>query len=270
MIYAEAYQFYYPARIAGYRMMGDAFVMENKIGLAMVQYTRALQGDPTDPDYATTLTSRAAIYASQGRDDLALADLTQAVTSQPQVMAYRQQRLALATRLGAYETIGEDLEALQAANAISDTEFTIQQTRLRVAQNDMTPDDQQQALADLRRLNPDRIPDSLRPVTSELVARLELALGDEAGALQALDAALNEEETVSRRLLRGQILQLQAEAATRDDVRLPLYQAAQREYDFVLSWGVVYRYPFLEEAEQRYDVVTDEITRLEAALAEAS
>jgi hypothetical protein len=49
-----------------------------------------------------------------------------------------------------------------------------------------------------------------------------------------------------------------------------LYISAQREYDFVLSWSVIYRYPFLEDAETRYDTVTSEIERLRAeAAAEA-
>ena len=268
VIYSEAYQYYYPANVQGYRYMGDAFVLEDKIGLAMVQYTRGLQGDPTDPSYANVLASRAAVYTSQGRDELALADLTQGVDIQPQNMDFRWQRYQLAYRDKDYALASEDLTVLQEAGTITEAQFAILNTRLQMDQEVLDPDGMQQALTALGRLRPADISPDLQPVMNETIARLEFALGDENDALAALDQALNVEDTASRHVLRGQILQVQAEAATRDDTKLPLYVAAQREYDFVLSWSVVYRYSFLEDVQSRYETVTSEVERLRAALAE--
>lgn len=268
VIYAEAYQYYYPENILGYRMMGDAFVQENKIGQAMVQYTRALQGNSSDPDYANALASRAAVYGSQERDDLAIQDLTQAIEIQPKTMAFHWQRFAVAYRSKDYALANEDLAALQAGGDITKAQFTILSTRILVDQQTLDANGQQAALADLKSLRQRDIPADLQPVTNELIARLEFALGNESRALTALDAALEVNDTASRHVLRGEILQAQADAAARDDTKLPLYIAAQREYDFVLSWSVVYRYPFEAEVQTRYDTVTAEVVRLRTALAE--
>lgn len=269
VLYARDYQYYYPANIQGYRYMGDAYVMEGKIGEAMVEYTQALQGDPTDPSYADVLASRAAVYTSQGRNDLALADVSQALEIQPQNMDFRWQRYQLAYLNQDYELATEDLTILQTANAISEAQFVILNARIQMDQEELDEEGElQQTLTTLRNLRPGDIPDELRPVMDETIARIEFALGNANRALQAVDAALNAEGTASRHVLRGQILQAQAEAATRDDARLDLYVQAQREYDFVLSWSVLYRYPFLEDVQERYETVTAEVERLRTELAE--
>jgi len=268
VIYAADYQYYYPENIEGYRLMGDAFVLEDKIGLAMVQYTRALQGDSADPAYSKALASRAAVYTSQGRDDLALADYNKAVEIQPQNMDFRGLRYQLAYRAGEYALAAEDLVQLQTGRAITAAQFTILSTQLQVVQKSLDVRGQQQALTQLRRLRPADIPTDLQPLVNELTARLNFALGSESEALNALERALAQEDTASRHVLRGEILQAQADAATRDDAKLALFQTAQREYDFVLSWSVVYRYPFVEDVQTRYQTVTSEVERLRAALAE--
>ena len=66
-------------------------------------------------------------------------------------------------------------------------------------------------------------------------------------ALDAINAALADEETGTRRYIRAQIEQERGEL-----------DAALADYEFVLTWGLVYPYPFIEEAQARYAEVLED------------
>jgi hypothetical protein len=88
------------------------------------------------------------------------------------------------------------------------------------------------------------LPDELRAIASEYQAKAHFNLGNNGDALNAIDRALAGGDTGSRHYLRGQILEAQDEA-----------EAALREYEWVLTWGTVYPYGFLPDAEARVEAL---------------
>ncbi len=239
VLYTQAYLFYYPGSVEAYRLLGDARAAENKIDLALEAYTQGLAGG----DDAGLLLARARLYNSQRRYDAAREDLGKAfsLTSDPEI---RAERMLAAYNAGNYATAKSDAAALLGENVIPDSAIKLLQARILVDEADEDEDEAFEAALELL----DEINDSL--TNDQLAAANEYRgwahyrLRQFGNALTAVNAALGATETGSRHYLRGLIF----EAQGRDS-------AALREYDWVLTWGRVYPYPFLRDVETRAEAL---------------
>jgi tetratricopeptide (TPR) repeat protein len=266
VIYSEQYLFYYPNSIEAYRYKGDARLLEDKADDALVQYGIALQGDETDPDYYPVLVSRARLYARQNRFDLAQTDLTHALELGGEDATIRLERMRAAYLNGDSETALADAQALEGNRVASAGELALIQARIQL--DSATAEDADavsEALQTLNNIGNNQIVPELRPAVDEYRARAYFALNDYGDALNAIDRALETQETGSRRYLRGLILQARGDEATNENTKLSEYLAARAEFDFVLAWSAVYDYPFLEDVRDRLDTIQSNITTLREA-----
>jgi tetratricopeptide (TPR) repeat protein len=245
VLYAQTYLFYYPGSTAAWALLGEARAQEGNRDLAIAAYTQALAGEEDDVA-VTALLGRSALYAEQRRYDLALADLSRAytLTDDP---AIRRQRMEMAYRAGSTAIAQEDLDALRAsADEDGDPALDLLQARLWVdAAGEADNATLQQAVGLLNGIA--GLPDETMGIVREYTARAQLALGNLTAALNAVDAALTQSETVERRYLRGQILEAQRST-----------EAAIREYEWVLAWSRVYPLPFRLDVQERLEALTGE------------
>lgn len=237
VLYAQAYLFYFPGSVDGYRLLGDARVKEGNTDLALEAYSQALTGG----DNADVLVSRAALYTSQRRYDLARDDLTKALTlkDDPQI---RAQRMLAAFSAGNTATASSDAEALLGTGVLPDSQIKLLQARILIddaRQGDTA--DSETALNMLTDLGED-LPTALQSVADEYRARALYNLGTYDQALTLINGALAVTETGSRHYLRGLILEAQGDT-----------DGALREYDWVASLSEIYPYPFLPDVRARME-----------------
>ena len=236
VIYAQNYLFFYPGSAEGYLLLGDARRAEGNTDLALAAYTQALAADTETPATVPALVARAELYMAARRYDLARTDLTRAfnLSDDPAVQALRMRAALEAGSLG---IAFDDADDLLGTGAAPDSELRLVQARVRIleAADDR---DYDEALALLNQAG--NLSGAAAGIANEYRARAQYALGRYPDALRAIDAALNEAETGYRHFLRGQILEATGET-----------EAAARAYDWVLTWGQVYPYPFLPEARSR-------------------
>ncbi len=240
VIYAQNYLFFYPGSVAGYKLLGDARVAEVNIDLALTAYDQALAAEDMTDATVDTLLARAELYDRQGRYTLARSDLTRAfnLTDNPAIQARRMQ---VAYSAGNYATALEDADALTGTGVIDDSQIQLIRARILIDEATGT-NDYTQALDLLNNVN---LPLDQQPIVDEYRARAQANLNDFNGALNSIDAALAGGETGSRRYLRGTILE-----------GLQLDTEALREYEWVLTWSQIYPYPFLPDAQSRYDALS--------------
>lgn len=248
VIYAQNYLFFYPGSAEGFKLLGDARVVEGNADQALAAYDQALAAQETTPVTAAALIARAALYTAQGRHDLARDDLTRAYNID-QSQQTRALRMRAAYAAGSYDTASSDAEALLGSGALADSETQLLQARILIDQARSDDDDAYTRALEL--IPPSgSLPLALQPFADEYRARAQYRLDRLDDALRSVDAALARVETGSRRFLRGQILEAQNKA-----------EEALREYDWVLTWSAIYPYPFAAEARRRSDA-------LQAALAQ--
>src|SRR5262249_10127734 len=89
------------------------------------------------------------------------------------------------------------------------------------------------------------LPAELTATASEYKARAAFALGNFPEALTAINNALDAGQNGSRHYWRGRIL----EAQNKKD-------EAAREYEWVVSWSLVYPYSFRVDARDRLDALS--------------
>lgn len=241
VIYAQNYLFFYPGSAPGWLLLGQARQAEGNTDLALGAYNQALAAEDTTPATVDALTARAEIYLAQGRDALARDDLTQALnlSNDPALRALRMQA---AYNAGNYRTALSDIEALRGLNVVSESELHLLQARILI--DDASPvdaDTHSTALGLLDQASAN-LSAAQRGHLSEYRARAYYRLESYADALRAIEAALAVSETGSRYFLRGQIL----EALGRDNEAL-------RAYEWVVTWGEIYPYPFLPQARARLE-----------------
>jgi len=242
VLYSQAYLFYYPGSAQGYKLLGDARILEGNDDLALEAYNQALQGG----DNAEVLIARANLFTQQRRYDQAREDLTRAfnLTDDPAVQALRMQA---AYNAGNYATAQSDAEDLLGSGVIDNAQIQLLQARILIDQARSTDQaDFEEALNLLANAGND-LPDELLPIADEYRARAQYNLESYDRALEAINEALAAGETGSRHYLRALILEAQGKT-----------EAARREYDWVLTLGQIYPYSFLPDARQRLQNLAEE------------
>lgn len=238
VIYTEAYLFYYPGSVRGWKLLGDARLLEDKPDLALAAYSQALTGGEESDTVVEVRLARAALYEVQGRWDLARDDYTEAfrISSDPDIQA---QRMVAAYRAGNLSTALQDAEDL--AGIVPDNELALLRARILIdgagEGDDEVYQEASSLLNNLSGLSPEDI-----ATANEYLARAQFALESYSNALRAVEAALEVGETGYRRYLRGLILQAQGQ---RDD--------AARDFEWVLTWSEIYPLPFRADAEARLE-----------------
>ncbi|MBZ0285553.1 MAG: tetratricopeptide repeat protein [Anaerolineae bacterium] len=242
VLYAQTYLFYYPGSAQGYKLLGDARVLEGNDDLALEAYNQALTGG----DNAEVLIARANLFTQERRYEQAREDLTRAfnLTDDPAVQALRMQA---AYSAGNYSTAQSDAEDLLGTGVIDDSQIQLLQARILIDQaRSSNQADFEEALNLLTNVGND-LPDDLLPIADEYRARAQYNLESYDRALEAINEALAAAETGSRHYLRGLILEAQGET-----------EAARREYDWVLTLGQIYPYSFLPDARNRLENLSTE------------
>lgn len=232
---AQTYLYYYPGSVEAYQLLGQARALEGNNDLALQAYNQAL----VVGDNADILVARAAIYTQQGRYDQARDDLSKALAlrEDPQIRALR---MLAAYKAGKLAIAQSDAEELLGQDVLPDAEIRLLQVRIAV--DSAAPEDSavfQDAITSLDSITND-LPNEMQPIADEYRARALYSLGTYEDALTAVDSALAAGETGSRHYLRGLILEASDQP-----------EAALKEYDWVLSFGQVYGYPFLADVEER-------------------
>lgn len=265
VIYSEQYLFFYPGSVTGFKLLGDARVLEGKIDLALQSYEQALQGDPDDPVFADTLLARARVYADQGRDESALQDLNAYVERREDDLPARVLRMNVAYRSSDYDTAETDAERLLGTEIIPDNEIYVMLARVAVDQaEDGDTNAYQEALTTLNQGFNNRLAEALRPIANEYLARIQYNLGDFDAALNAVEQAIATAPSGSRYYLRGLILQAQGDLEEDPAAKIPFLQDARRDYEWVLSWSRIFPYAFRDDAQERYDLLLGELDILRA------
>jgi tetratricopeptide (TPR) repeat protein len=239
VIYTQNYLFYFTGSALGYKLLGDARVAEGNTDLALAAYTQALAGGTDAPGALQALESRADLYNQQKRYDLARQDYTDAMrlTDDPQIQA---KRMIAAYNAGNYSTANDDATALLGSGVLPDSELKLYQARILVDQaQDNERTKFQQALTLLGQAG-SGLPADLTATADEYKARADFAVGNFPEALTAINNALDAGENGSRHYWRGRILEAQGK---KDE--------AAREYEWVVSWSLIYPYSFRVDAQDR-------------------
>jgi tetratricopeptide (TPR) repeat protein len=240
VLYAQDYLFQYPGSRIAFQLLGDAHRAEGSSELALAAYTQGLAGDADDEAAAAMLAGRAAIYAEQRRYSAAREDLTAALRITPDP-ALQAERMRVAFAEGRYSIALDDAEALRGEGVVSDAELALLTARIQVEQagnnGDFTV-----ALAQLEVLPREGLSRDELALIDEYTARVQFALDNYDDALTSVDAALAAGETLSRRFLRGQILEAQGEE-----------DEARREYEWVAALGQVAPSGLANEAAARLE-----------------
>lgn len=241
VIYAQNYLFFYPGSVAGYKLLGDARVAEGNIDLALAAYDQALAAETPTPDTVDVLVARANLYTQQRRYDQARLDLTRAFNLSDD-MAIQALRMQAAYAAGNFSVAEDDAESLLGTGVLPDAEIQLLQARILI--DEASPQETEAFTQALTLIDKAAggVPAALVPVANEYRARALYATGQFNDALTRINAALTNAETGRRRFLKGEILEA-----------LQQPEAAIREYEWVLTWGEIYAYPFLPGVRDRLE-----------------
>jgi tetratricopeptide (TPR) repeat protein len=210
----------------------------------LIAFNQALAGEDDNPARLDAVVERGQVYLQQRRYDLAQDDFTEALDLSDGDLNIRALRMQAAYEAGDFAIAGDDADELLGEGVVSDGVIQLLQARILVDEASDS-EDYQDALGLLDAI--EGIPDDLRAIASEYQAQAHFSLGNNGDALNAIDRALAAGDTGSRHYLRGQILEAQNEP-----------EAALREYEWVLTWGTVYPYSFLPDAEARVEALREE------------
>jgi tetratricopeptide (TPR) repeat protein len=245
VLYAQQYLLYYPGSVRGFYLLGQAREAENKNDLAIYAYSRALLGPEDNPYYIPALQARTRLYLEQGDEELAQADLSTALDLSNNDPNVRVQRMNAAYVAGDTETALADAEALLESGEVSDAPVLFLQGRILVESEAY-----RDGLNALEQAIQRGLPPEDRALANEYLARANLGVNSLGAALDAINVAIADAETGTRRYIRAQIEQERGELDN-----------ALVDYEFVLTWGLVYPYPFRNEAQARYDEVLERLGR---------
>lgn len=262
VLYAQQYLLYYPGSVHGFYLLGQAREAENKLDLAINAYSRAVAGDSTDenytrdPFYLEALLRRAELYTQLGRLDLAADDYQLALRISDDDELIRVRSLESNFASGNYEEVLDVAAELLESGDAPLSQVLFYQGRAYISLG--TDENQENFELGLEALN-QAIANGLSgddaAEAQEYIARANLALGETEDALTAINAAIESEDTTSRRFLRAQIYEAQANRLG----RTADFQAALLDYEYVLTWGQIFPFPFMEEAQASYDAIIERL-----------
>ncbi|MBE0689926.1 MAG: tetratricopeptide repeat protein [Anaerolineae bacterium] len=235
----QGYLLYYPGSTYAYRLQGDARAAEGNYDLAADAYTRALSAEQ---DAATTLAAhigRATVYAKQRRYDLALDDFAAAIQQGADDMVLLQ-RMDTAYLAGAFAVALRDTRVLAGSEDVSREQVAVIHARALIEQAEA--EDGELTDDDMELLQSELALDDDPARASEYLARAYYLRGETSQAMDAIDEAIDQGETVMRHYVRGLILEARDEA-----------NDAIREFDWVLTWSTLYPFRFREDVETRLD-----------------
>jgi tetratricopeptide (TPR) repeat protein len=243
--YLDGYQLVYPESLLAYKLEGDAYRIEGKADQALLAYNIALQGNEDNPDYLIVLEARADLYFNQRRFSLALVSYTEYLDTRKSNRV-RSKRMLAAYNDGNYAVALDDAKKLENTGVVSNGDLVLLQGQILV-DTAQTTTDYNDALQQLNQaILTLGVSEEGRSIADEYLARTHFALENYEQARLSIDRALVTGETGSRHYLKGQILQEQED-----------YEAARNEYEFIIAWGQIFPYPFLEDSQERYDEVVD-------------
>ena len=248
VLYSQQYLLYYPGSVQGYWLLGQAREAENKFDLAISAYSRGLNGDWDDEEYTSDpylikiLLRRANLYTMQGELELASEDFALASEFSDDTPATRIIRLEAAFASGDYATVIADAEDLLGESGVARDEILLMLGRAYVEQGR----DYNSGLEILNQaLATGLLSSSEEALAQEYIARASNEIGNRDEALEAIQIALEAEETGTRRYVRGLIYEGLGER-----------ELALLDYEYVLTWGQIYPYDFLDDAQTRYNRVS--------------
>jgi len=241
----DGYQLVFPESLLAYKLEGDAYRQEGKADQALFAYNIALQGNEDNPDYLIVLEARGDLYVEQRRFQLAEESYTEYLDIR-QSDSVQAKRMLAAYNNNDYEVALNDARDLRGTRVVSAGDLALMQGRILV--------DTAETIADyndaLQQLNDAVInlgvSEEGRAIAEEYMARANFEVQNFDQALLNIDRALIAGETGSRHYLKGQILQAQED-----------YVAARDEYEFIISWGQIFPYPFFEDSQERYAEMLD-------------
>jgi len=246
--YLDQFQLVFSDSLLAYKLEGDAYLIEGKADQALLAYNIALQDNEDRPNYLTVVEARSDLYFDQRRYDLAQASYSDYLDTRNEDRI-RVKRMLAAYNAGDYEVALRDVNRLDGSSAISEGDLALIRGQILVDTAESTAD-YDEAFASLSNAVLSLgVSDESRATADEYLARANLELGNFEQALLDINRALTPPfggETGTRRFLKGQILQA-----------LEDYEQARDEYEFVIAWSQIFPYPFVNEAQERYEEVLD-------------
>lgn len=243
--YLDGYQLVYPESLLAYKLEGDAYRLEGKADQALLAYNIALQNNEDHPDYLIVVEARGDLYFEQRRFSLSQASYTEYLDIQKSNRV-RSKRMLAAYNNGDYDIALDDARDLEDRGVVSNGDLALLEGQILVDTAETTAD-YNDALQQLSQaVLTLGVSDEGRSIAEEYLARTNFALGNYQQASVNIDRALIAGETGSRHYLKGQILQEQED-----------YESARDEYEFIIAWGQIFPYPFLEDSQERYDEMVD-------------
>ena len=243
--YLDGYQLVYPNSLLAFKLEGDVYRLEGKADQALLAYNIALQDNEDEPEYLIALEARADLYFEQRRFELAQESYTEYLNIS-NLDRIRSKRMQAAYTAGDYEIASRDIRRLRDSEAVSNGDLALLQGQILVDTAETTADYNDALEQLIQAVQTFGVSEESRGVADEYLARTNFALENYPQALADINRALTVNETGSRHFLKGQILQEQED-----------YEAARSEYEFVIAWGEIFPYPFLEDAQEHYDEVVD-------------
>lgn len=243
--FLDAYQLAYPDSLLAYKFEGDAYRIEGKADQALFAYNVALQDNEDRADYFIVLEALADLYFDQRRYDLAEASYSEYLDNRDD-NRIRSKRMLAAYSVGDYDVALRDIERLTDTRVVSNGDLALLEGQIltdtaeTLAEYNTAFEKLTEAVLTFG------VSEESRPIAEEYLARVNFELDDFDQALLNINRSLIAEETGSRRYLKGQILQAQEN-----------YEDARTEFEFLIAWGEIFPYPFLEDVQNRYDEVVD-------------
>lgn len=246
VLHLQDYLFTYPGSIYGWTLLGDTRVQEGSTELAIAAYSRAVNTDTLEPAQIPALMARAALYTDRFQYDQAYADYSRMLELDEEDALARAQRAETAYLAGRFEDAIEDLDILLAD---SPGQASLRLLKVRAIMDGADPDSETayaEAQTDAFNILAGNFPTLLqgaeRASAFEYRAQIRLNRNEYSAALSDIVSALNVQESGSRHYLRGLIHEERREL-----------DLARREYEWVLLWGQIYEYPFLDDALARLE-----------------
>ncbi len=240
------YLFYYPGSILGWTLLGEARYGEGNLNMALAAYAQALAADAGIREELTAHLSRGNLYLARELYPEAFADFDAALKI-AENRRVRKSRAVAAFQTGRFEVAQEDAEAVLAVEPNNG------EMRLLLGQALVMQEEYEQAQAALNAALGQNLTRSQQASAFEYLARAYYheaeaqtpGARDLGPALDAINQALALEESGSRHYYRGLILELAGQPGL-----------AKADYEWVLTWGDVYGYPFLVDASDRLEEVS--------------